>query len=344
MLGAADKVHLSALTQFPHNYNAPSRSSMYAFFARHLMQQKDAAAEREFQHLKPDELTVWDDAHPKPSSGDPEFERHLVQHWQKESDAALAANQNAKKDGIRAIFGRDLSSVGELSFDMTGGKHDRGGFLEMVGLVRNAARGEEIPAAFFHPKEWNGHVVLWLDTNGKSAIYDGDAPSQGVKRFLDKGYAVASADLLFQGEFTPDGKPAASGRKVANPREAPAYTYGYNHSLFAQRVHDVLTLVQFVRTDSHSAKKISILALGAAGPVAAAAASQCGDAVQCVAADTQNLRFAALTDAFDPNFFPGGAKYGDLPGMIALFPGKFLDLSAVIAGKELAAWKIISGE
>ena len=39
--------------------------------------------------------------------------------------------------------------------------------------------------------------------------------------------------------------------------------------------------------------------------------------------DTAGFRFGKLTEIHDVNFLPGGAKYGDLPGMLALgAPGK----------------------
>ena len=40
-------------------------------------------------------------------------------------------------------------------------------------------------------------------------------------------------------------------RKVNTKREFAGFTYGYNHPLFAQRVHDILTLVSYIRGDEH---------------------------------------------------------------------------------------------
>ena len=47
-------------------------------------------------------------------------------------------------------------------------------------------------------------------------------------------------DLFYQGEFLEDGQPVSETRRVENPREAAAYTFGYNPSLFAHRVHEEL--------------------------------------------------------------------------------------------------------
>ena len=44
--------------------------------------------------------------------------------------------------------------------------------------------------------------------------------------------------------------------------------------------------------------------------------------------DTDGFRFGKLTDYRDPNFMPGGAKYGDLPGILSLSaPDKLLIMS-----------------
>jgi hypothetical protein len=40
--------------------------------------------------------------------------------------------------------------------------------------------------------------------------------------------------------------------------------------------------------------------------------------VNRAAIDTGGFRFGKLTDYRDANFLPGGAKYGDLPGMLSL--------------------------
>ena len=55
-----------------------------------------------------------------------------------------------------------------------------------------------------------------------------------------------------------------------------------------------------------------------AGHWAGAAYAQANGVVDAAAIDTQGFRFAALRDIHHPDFLPGGAKYGDLPGMLAV--------------------------
>jgi hypothetical protein len=109
---------------------------------------------------------------------------------------------------------------------------------------------------------------------------------------------------------------------VANPREFAGYTFGYNHALFAQRTHDVLTLVKFLRgaeVGSHPRPtSVGVAGFGGTGPIVAAARALAGDAIDHAAVVTGGFRFAKLLDYRDPRFLPGGAKYLDLPGMLAL--------------------------
>jgi hypothetical protein len=55
-----------------------------------------------------------------------------------------------------------------------------------------------------------------------------------------------------------------------------------------------------------------------AGPWVAAARALGGDAVARAAVDTGGFRFGKVLNLRDVNFLPGGAKYHDLPGILAL--------------------------
>lgn len=330
LLGAPDKVSLTRGEQFGHNYNYVSRAAMYSWMNHHLkLGLAEPIVEPEYKRRSMSELTVWDNEHPAPKAGDLEFERGLLRQLhedaQKQLAAAAASAKNFRKNfggGAEIVVGRTLAEVGAVEWDMLH-KEDRGSWIEMSGLVRNRTHGEEIPAVFLYPKQWNGTTVLWCTGQGKAALWSGDSLRSEVQELLDAGATVVGADLFQTGEFREDGQPLVKTGRVKNPREAAAYTFGYNSSVFAQRSHDVLTLIQFVKTYERPSQHVRLVGVEGAGPWVAAARAVCGAAVDGAAIDTGGFRFGQVTDLHDPNFLPGGAKYGDLPGLLALgAPGR----------------------
>ncbi|MGE0375753.1 MAG: hypothetical protein AB7Q45_10105, partial [Planctomycetaceae bacterium] len=181
--------------------------------------------------------------------------------------------------------------------------------------------GEQVPVISLYPKsvDWNGEVVIWVTGYGKRGLFSSGAePTDAVRTLLAQGYSIVTADLLGQGESTVNGAELSENRVVANPREFAGYTFGFNHPLFAQRVHDVLTLMAWVRSGEHSVTSIHLVGTDGMGPVTAAAGAVSGDALSSLAADVAGFRFRKLTSYRDAAFLPGIVKYGDLPALFAL--------------------------
>jgi dienelactone hydrolase len=318
LLGAKDRVMLRHLPHFGHNYNHVSRSAMYQWFNRHLgLGLKEPVLEEDFQRLTAEELTVWDDRHPKPRGGD-DFEKDLVQWWttdaSKQLDAAAGTAEGRRtiiQPAIETTLGRTLADVGAVEWDMAS-KTDLGRVIQMTGLLRNKAHGEAVPVIFLHPKEWNGRTVIRCTTAGKAGLYGGDgALVEAVRKDLESGATVVGVDLVHQGEFRADGQALERTARVKNPREAAAYTFGYNNTVFQQRVHDLLTVVAFVKGHERASKEIVLAASEGAEAWAACARAVCGDAVAGVVGGPVSFRFASVRDIHSPDFVPGGAKYLD---------------------------------
>lgn len=334
LLGAKENVFLNANLQYPHNYNATSRHAMYGWFNKHLKLNQPAAKliERDFTSLTQAEMSVWDDKHPKPKSGD-DHERALLRTVTKDSEKQLAAltprDEKSAAEFRRVIGGawdvlisRKLPAASDLDWSEPI-KNDRGEHFEFAGLLRNKPAGEEIPVLFLHPKKWNQQVAIWVNEQGKAGLYGSDgAPTAAVKKLLAAGTTVVGIDLLNQGEFLGDGKAAGSRMDIRGGQawqQYAGYTYGYNQSLFAQRVSDILTVVAFVRNHERKTEKVHLIGLGgAAGAWAAAARVQAGAAIDKAALGTSGFRFAKLNRVDDANFLPGAVKYGDVPALLAL--------------------------
>jgi hypothetical protein len=319
------------LLHFPHNYNYVTRALMYNWMNRHLgLGLKEPIVEEDFHPLTPEERTVWNDEHPAPKGG-PEVERALTKYMDEASNRQLAdlvPTDGPSLDKYRSvvgaavdtIIGRRLPGADEIQRTKID-KQNRGDYLELKDIVRLGTRGETLPVVSLYPNEtqWNGQAVIWIDGRGKEGMYDDQGqPRPEIRRLLAAGSAVLSADLLYQGEFLSDGKPITETRVVSNPREYAGFTFAYNDTLFAQRVHDILTLVAFVRHDPHQPHQVHLVGVNGAGPWVAAARAQAGAAVDRAAIDTQGFRFAELTTYRDVNFLPGAVKYGDLPALLAL--------------------------
>jgi hypothetical protein len=218
---------------------------------------------------------------------------------------------------VDAIIQRKIVSAGPCEFN-TVDKVDKGSYLEIVGTLKNKGYEEELPVLGLYPKEWQGRTVIWLSEMGKDGVRDGENLKAEVKKLVDANVAVVSADLLFQGESAPGGQPLTRTRRVKNPREAAAYTFGYNHSLFTQRVHDVLTVINGIKNHERQSTSIDLIALDTTAPIAAVARAQSGNAIRRLVIGNTDFRFGNLTEIHDVSFLPGGAKYGDLPGFLAL--------------------------
>jgi dienelactone hydrolase len=343
MVGSPHNVMLKSLTHFGHNYNYVSRAAMYQWFNKHLkLGLQEPIVEEDYERLTKEEMSVWDQEHPQAKGGpDPSaalgtgFERRLLRWITDDGEKQLreackspAAHREIVGGAIDVIIGRSLSEAGDVVFKVTA-KSEADGCQEMLGLLRNETYQEEIPAVFLKPTSWKGQTVLWVDAQGKSGLYDqqGSLRSE-IRTLLDGGVEVVGIDLLFQGEFLAGpresgGKPITQTRRVENKRESAAYTFGYNHTLFAQRVHDILSAVKYVKQRDGKTRTLALVGLKGAGHWVAAARAQAGGAIDLAAIDTAGFRFGKIPDIRDVDFLPGGAKYGDLPGIISLHaPGK----------------------
>lgn len=333
MLGAETNVACRDLTHFPHNYNYVSRATMYRWFNEHLqLGYERPPLEEDYQLLSAEEMRVWDDDHPQPAGGE-DYERTLTHYLAAMSDQqmdAISPVQVGDMDAFRKVVGRAVRVlIGRNVPDSTHvertklAESEHESYLLFKDVVRHAPAGEELPVITLWPRKvaFNGDVVLWVDGRGKNGIFNeqGD-PTPTVHQILDSGAAVVAADLFQQGEFLGDRRSVADQRIVDNGREAAAYTFCYNHALFARRVHDVLTLIAYIRgyDEEDAPERVHLIGTHDAGAVAAAARAIVGEQVDRCVVDTGGFRFESIDTYRDPRFLPGIVKYGDLPALLAL--------------------------
>lgn len=316
------------LTYFQHNFNAVCRDKMYDWMNEHLqLGNEPGFLERDYVPLSVDEMTVWNDDHPKPPQGDA-FETKFLRNLSDASDDQLKAAANSPQEfgsivrpALTTLLATDYDQIGEVTRENIE-KSDMGDYWQFKDKIRVHAstdRQTELPVLFFHPKQWNNEVVIWASGLGKAGLWNQEENRlrDEAQKLLAQGYSIVCPDLFQQGEFLSDG-PLKQTRKVANNRDFAGYTFGYNSTLIGHRVHDLLSIVKFVHNDNHGTNRVHIVGVEGAGPFATLASVLAGNHVDKVAIDDGDFRFRDIQSWRDPNFLPGAIKYGDLPAMLGL--------------------------
>lgn len=327
LYGAPDSVMAEPLLQFPHNYNYLSRNVMYRWMNRHLdLGLEEPIIEEDFQPLSREEMSVWDADHPAPPGGE-EWETAFLGRWQegnrRQIDSLLPTDAASWEEYRRivggawdVILGRSMPNAEEIAGEKLGEQAGRGFRVERL-LVRNLSRKECVPVLELVPDQPVGVTAVWVSRDGKNSVWaEGGRLTPLVERLVHAGITVAAVDLFGQGEFTSDGRPWERQRLVKKDDYA-GYTFGYNPPLFSQRVHDLLSVTRYLR-ERNPADRLWMIGLEGAGRWVAAARAQAGAAVDLAICDDGSFRYLQVTEMDDPDFLPSAAKFGDLPGLLAL--------------------------
>lgn len=313
LYGKLDQVFCADLRNFDHNYNYVTRALMYHLFNKELrLGHQEPIVEEDFVRLSSEEQEVWNAEHPEPKGGEA-FEKALLRQLAEASDSRLAAQSPPQReDTVRAawrtMIGQGLPEAADLS--VTNNK------------LHQRSTGSELPLAEILPNPdqaiTTATTVIWLDGEGKDALFMADGkPIPEARLLAEHGCRVIAADLFLQGEFLLDAKVLTETATVQNPRESAAYTHGYNHSVFARRTQDILSLLTYAKASGKDGRVLLIGTNGAA-PLVAAACALAGDAVDRALIANDGFRFKDITSYRDPYFIPGAVKYGDLPGLLNL--------------------------
>jgi dienelactone hydrolase len=317
MLGAEDHVMARAYLQFDHNYNQVSRELMYNWFNKHLhLGQPEPVTEQPFVPVPPTELSVYDATHPLPADAvNAEGLRRYLTETSDKQVAALKPKDAAGLEEFRRVLGTALRVMinkdNDASFDKAFAPGSQpGDNLQIAqGTFGSKDRGISIPATAVLGKDIAAPeaVVVWVHPEGRSSLFHDGKLVAAAQQIIDKKGAIIAIDVSHSGEHA--GKPLAINKQFAG------FTFGYNRSLLADRVNDILAAVKFARKD---AKPVHLVGLGKAGPWVLLARGLCGDTVARTAADMDQFRFESLRSMEDEMILPGAVKYGGLPALAAL--------------------------
>ncbi|HEX4792654.1 MAG TPA: alpha/beta hydrolase family protein [Humisphaera sp.] len=320
LYGATDNV-MAWYRSFGHNYNQVSRELMYNWMNDHL-QLGLASPVREQQFVPvvpPKELSVYDDAHPRPadSLGAAELRKKMTDASDAQM-AELAKDPEKYRQVVEAaldvMVGSALAGsphIGDSHTDLKG--------QNVEGVISSSPGGEQVHFKMLMPEKWNGTLIVWLDPQG-SEVLSRPWWTTVVQDVLHRGVAIMAPDLTGMEA----GNPLAKGGKYAGYTFA-GYYYGYNASILSRQVVDSLlapfgTKLLTAMWSAKAEKPIRLLATGHTG--AAALLANTSGAFDRAAIDLDHFDFDQVTDPADPMMLPGALKYGGVSAFATLCKAK----------------------
>ena len=325
LLGAEEKVAAKAWLEYGHNYNQHSREFMYAWFSKHLLGEEVLIKETAFKPTPPKELSVYDAEHPRPKDElkAPELRAKMAAA----SDAQIAQlipNEAKSLREFRRVFGTALRVMvndtlpDEVAVRQGPVQSKSDGVTMHLAVLGRKNEQDAVPAAGVFSSKFSGDkAVVWVHPKGKASLFENGKLVPAARALTDAGYAIIAPDVFGVGELSLPGPYPVN-------KDYAGYTYGYNRTVLANRVHDVLTAIAFGRTVL-KAKTVHVVGWDEFGVVAVLAKALAGDAVAKTAADLNNTLFNRIEKTDDPLMLPGVVKYqlgGTALGLCA--PGEVL--------------------
>jgi Acetyl xylan esterase (AXE1) len=319
LYGAEDNVMGKAHLEFGHNYNQVSREIMYNFFNKHLkLGQPEPVVEKPFVPVPPKELSVFDVQHPRPDDAcDATTLRKYLSDVSDKQLAGLLPKDARTLEEMRRVLQPALRVMISDSLPQNVVKTRQGpDTLDMDGLRIDRAvlsRSDPLEAVrveLVKGKETDGRVVIWVHPDGVASLWQDGKLVPAARKIIDDKAMIFAVEVFRTGASSKEKTPAVN-------KGFAGHTFGYNRPLLAERVHDILTAVAFVR-ERIPAEKTHLMGFGKAGPWVVLARGLCGDQVARTAADLHQFNFAAIKSFDDEMMLPGALKYGGLPTLAAL--------------------------
>jgi hypothetical protein len=146
-----------------------------------------------------------------------------------------------------------------------------------------------------------------------------------VRQLIDQHVRILAPDVFLTGEFQPQTAGTAAGAgatrtvrpRIKDQEKFAGYNDGYNRTVLANRVRDLLTVVAFAQQLKPPA--IHLVAFDRAGVWALLARGLAGDAIARASIDLGGFDFTQVREPDDEMMLPGGLKYGGLLGFAPLF-------------------------
>jgi hypothetical protein len=337
LFGAEKNVTNVHFPQFIHNYNKESREAVYQFFNQHILNNPAPVPEAGFRVDFPQDLLALH-GRVRPANAIRSLEQLVENHIR---DARAMTERLQPRDAATLATARDAFAE-RLTFSLLARRPKAAELLSEkkstvpMGehlVIGRSGKGDRVAAVWLAPAKVNPRVAPTLVVHPNGVAWVLNAPL--VKTLLNRGGIVMGIDA-FQ-----------TGTAVA-PRDtsAPGFV-NYNLSNDANRVQDILTALEYLRSRSN-AQTVNLVGLDIAGVWSYFARAMAGEGVN-LAADL--VQFAADTDSeyVDRFFIPGVRKAGDFRAAAVMnsqgrtviynagpqFPADWARQTAKAAGSEL---------
>ena len=316
----AENVEAWVHPEFGHNYNSVSRKHMYAFLAKHLNLQDVSIEERSFPAKTSQQLTVFDEVHPRPK--DSADAATLRADWIKQSRATiekllLPENKKQYREIIgparEVLLGGKAPAISELTISAAKPVEKDTGVSETFLLISRKDDASVIPVTVLSASKPNGKFLCWFDPRGIDCLKDTiETESAMIKKRLKEGTTIIVADIRGFGS----NRPSEGKELLPVNSKYYGYTFGYNRPLIASQVRDIAAVVTYA-ADRAKAKipTIDLLGTGEAGPCVLLAQSICSGYIAQTTADLNGKSFSDINDLQDPLFLPGALRYGGFAGL-----------------------------
>ncbi|MBI2842657.1 MAG: acetylxylan esterase [Armatimonadetes bacterium] len=274
LFDAEDKVSCH-LVDAEHNYNKESREVVYSWLGRWLPKKPLSQPVREQKFLveKIDDLRVFPNKQaPKGALDKDALARQLVAAAKSQLEA------NRPRDGqtldrFRQIYSPVLRNALSITVSPdteaeARGQEVRNGYIISKLVLRDRARGAEIPALLVSPAD-NGQeeAVLMVNEKGKQGCLDSveDFPSPIVDALVKSGRRVLLIDCFGTGEHIAPQGLARTNLQTSKEEMAPYSWFDtYNRSDTAERVYDILAALNYLE-HIDGARSVSLVGSGKAG-------------------------------------------------------------------------------
>lgn len=320
----------------PHNYNKDSREAVYKFFNARLLNNTAPVPEQNFRAEFPNDLLALF-GRQRPANAITGLEQ-LVENQIR--DARALTERLQPRDAATLATAREAFAE-RLSFSLLAFRPKPAELLSEKNetlpmgeklLIGRHGNGDRVPAVWLAPSRINPAMppTLVVHPDGIAWVLK----SALVKTILNRGGVVMGIDAFQTGT-------AVAPRDTSNR----AYLH-FNQTSDANRVQDILTAVEYLRSRS-KAQTVNLVGLDVAGVWSYFARTMAGEGVN-LAADLG--QFAADTDSEYVNkfFIPGLRKAGDFQAAAVLnsqgraliynagpqFPADWARQAAKAAGSE----------